>query len=203
MISAMPPPRDSQSLGCDSAASRLDPAPLSSERLDGAPWAGCLGQPPVRGDQHGVQNLGERHVHRVPAANRLAQLPGTTEQQPVAEPLPGQAARSSIAWSASVRSSVPRRRSRRRTLNTSTSMTEGAAWSGSAVIRPRIAAAPGPSMSTSHRHDASTTSIWPRATVLVERLQDGSAAEGRGPPPRALQPFSEAWPCSQTSCLGP
>jgi hypothetical protein len=74
------------------------------------------------------------------------------------------------------------------TLNTSTSMTCGAAWSSSAARRARMASACSVPVRTSNRHDASTTSIGPRPAVLIQRGPHFGSIDTRRAPPRALEP---------------
>ncbi len=68
----------------------------------------------------------------------------------------------------------------------------GGAWSASLAMRRRIASALDPASSTSHRHEASTTSIRPGATLLVEGGQDLDAPEWRGLPSGTAQPSVNA-----------
>ena len=58
-----------------------------SEHLGLTARTGRLGKPLITGEQCRVQRLGEGHVHRVPPAQRVSQLPRAIEQQPMAESL--------------------------------------------------------------------------------------------------------------------
>ena len=50
------------------------------DRLDGAGGARGGGEPRVGRDEDSVECLSERHVHSVPAAHRISELPRASEQ---------------------------------------------------------------------------------------------------------------------------
>ncbi len=58
-----------------------------------------------------------------------------------------------------------------------------------------------PPINTSNKQEASTTSIGPRAALLVERCHDLEPPQRRGASPRALEPLLHAGPCDEARSL--
>src|SRR5215210_301238 len=79
-------PRRPPSIGLSNGACQYLP---QLDGLDPAPRTGRGGEPPVGGNEDRIQGLGERHVHRVPPAHGVPELPGAGEQEAVTETLAG------------------------------------------------------------------------------------------------------------------
>src|SRR5581483_2477657 len=77
-------------------------------------------------------------------------------------------------------------------LSTSASTRCGAAWSSSAASLALTSSAEVPSTRTSYRQDASTTSIRPVPSELVEGLNDVGRRNPGGPAAGALKPLGHA-----------